>query len=288
MPHPLEPARAGAPARRWRPLAATALVALAALLVATLVSCGGSGKKATQRNGVSNVTSATFTPQPPGYTPPPNPTTTFLKTQIAGGQTATADARASQTASPDGTAGGDTSVSPATGGNSGQVIFPTVPSGQQGAVYPPTSVLQVAERYIAGTVGSYNWVDPQSGVGFSGSAPWVELTDGSLPVVAGETVTLRFRDGAPTPVSTQIEVYTYNGNTAIPTTTQGVVSSKPAFVKQTDPTKTYTAQGANPGFTVDLAPQEYIVVATVTWPDVPGSEQFGPKTTQYAYRIAVQ
>lgn len=275
--------------RRWGPLALTALAAIVALLIVTLVNCGGSGKKADPANGggVSNITSATFTPVPPGYTPPPNPTTAALKTRIAEGQTATADARASQTASPDGSAASP--ASPSLTGVGGRIIFPTPPSSGPNVIYPPASVLQVGDRYVGATIGSFNWVDKASGKGGGGVAPWIDLSEESLIAVPSETATLRFADGAPTPVTTKIEVFAYNGNVAIPTLSNGQPAERPAFVRQTDPLSSSIVQGADPSFAIQLQPGDYIAVATVTWPDVPGADpQYGAQSTQYAYRITVQ
>lgn len=263
-----------------RPRLQRAATFSAVLLIVPLLltACGGSGDDDDRTEG-GRVVMATFTPVPPNWTPEADPTIEAARTQVAEMQTATASA-------PTPTAGPTQPVEPPTGNE--DVIFPTPPGGA-GAVYPPTSVLvTTAGRYIEATVGSYNWFEQSTQGGGSFNAPWIELTDASVVAVAGDVAILRFDAEAPEPETTKIEVYTVEGNTAIPTTVDGQSTDKPAFLRQADPVLSTTSEEVSPSFSLDVAPGNYFVLATVTWPMVPGVEEYGDQMTQYLYRVTVQ
>lgn len=268
--------RSTAGARPGRAARLGVLIALAALIALTLQACMGD-------DGDKNQTTAgpieTFTPVPPGWSPTVNPTLEARRTAVAATGTAVAN-MPTPMAGP--------TQPPATVGPGQDVVLPTPPTDKN-AIYPPTStLLTLTSRSTAfAGVGTYNWWEASVESGGKVTAPFIQLDPSFASAVAGEQARLYFEEGSPTPQSTLIEVFTAEGNVAIPTNEQGIPNQTPAFVRQTDPVITQTIDGADPTFALTVSPGEYLVYAKVTWPMVEGVEDQGDQMTEYIYRVRV-
>lgn len=253
------------------------LIALAALFALTLQACMGDDDDGPNTQVVSRET---FTPIPPGWSPTVNPTLEARRTEVSGTATAFASL---PTSTP-----GPTQP-PATIGPNEEVTLPTPPTGEN-VIFPPTSTLLTltsrSEAYAG--VGSFNWWEAEANSGGKATAPYIKLDPSFATAVSGEQFRLYFQQDSPTPQTTDLKVYTAEGNVATPTNEQGIPENALAFVPQTDPLISQTIEGADISVALSVPPGEYLVFARVTWPAVKGAEDQGDQFTEYIYRVRVQ
>jgi hypothetical protein len=249
-------------------------------VVAVAAACGGdegdddpeSSPEAAATNDTDDgvdVIMSTFTPTPENNTP------AALQTRSAQ-QTAAAQSPQSD-ASP--TAPPDITVNP-------NNPLATVPAN---AVKPPDVTMGTAGGQQTGMIGSMNWFDPDLNAGYNGDTPYVGLPQGSLDWASDTTASFTVPDSPYAVRSTQVNIFVYDDNVAIPQDAQGQVIGSYVFARQADPVQQTAIEGPDIRLEPETEPGNYIVEVTITWDGPPELEaQYNEALfTQYVFVVTI-
>jgi hypothetical protein len=217
------------------------------------------------------VVMSTFTPTPPDNTP--ESVRERERQQTAFAETQTAQPQTTATQPPDVTINPNTPVA-------------TIPSN---AVRPPELVMGTSAGQQSGTIGSMNWYDPVRNAGYNGDTPYVQMPTGNLDWASDTEASFTVPESPYAVRSTQINVFVYDDNVAIPQNSQGQVIGDYVFARQTDPVDQEQIEGATISINPDLEPGNYIIEAVVTWDGPPELEaQYNEALfTQYVFVVTV-
>jgi hypothetical protein len=253
--------------------------ALSLVAVSIAVACGGSGdssKPTATPAATHEMVIATFTPVPPNFTPEVVQTRAAQKTAYI--QTATAQPPASPTA-------------PGTNATPNTDAAACRPDAGNNELRPPDLLLNSSGGTQCGSVVSWNWYDAQNDRGANVQAPQgAPISESVLNTAAGEPMTMTVPASPYAVENARIDVYTVDGNVAMPRDAQGqsIPGLSLVFVPQTAPAWNTNIQGSNISFTPQLAPGQYIVAVRIDWAgpaDVEAANQ--PLYTAYTFVIQV-
>lgn len=252
-----------------------AFAAVVILLVAAVAACGGGDDGGP---GPDNVVMSTFTPVPPDFTPEALRTRSARETAFA----ATGTAQGETTPTPPAAGTPDASV-PAEGSPRA--------TARPGEIRPPDAILRTASGDTLGSLGSSNYLDPETQTGAFFEAPYVPLPGNAVTWVNGATARIDVPNSPYAVASATIELYTYDENVALPTRPDGSTTGEIAFFRQTEPSQQVQINGADLTATADVPPGDYIVSARLTWDAPPvavGDTGVQEQFTQYVYVIKVE
>lgn len=154
---------------------------------------------------------------------------------------------------------------------------------------PPLAYLIADGQQLEGAFGNFSFVDMNSMSNGTIEAPFYDVMGREITVSGGTELTFELRPAFMTPTtmegepaSMNVEIYTWEGNNAIPTGLDGSVGTHPFFVPGTPPLLTQPLHVDQPVFTMPAAPNHYVVRVQVTWP-TGTAEENPPQQDIYAF-----
>lgn len=154
---------------------------------------------------------------------------------------------------------------------------------------PPLAYLSAGDLQASGAIGNYSFVDLTSGSVGTIQAPFFDVQGHEMTVSRGEELTFDLRPAMmqPTtmdgePMTLTVDIFTWEGNNAIPTGMDGSVGSHPFFVPGTPALMTQPLSLNQPVFTMPADPNHYVVRVRVDWP-VGTAEENPPQQEIFAY-----
>lgn len=139
---------------------------------------------------------------------------------------------------------------------------------------PPYAFLFYGDEEMEGVFGNYSWVDMETGSYGTVLAPFYDVGDFGLTVAGGGELQFALELAALTPTSMtgspimyEVEIYTWEGNNAIPTGQDGSVAAHPWFVPgMIPPVLTQPMHPEQTVFTMPAAADRYVVRIRAIWP----------------------
>ena len=256
--------------------------ALLVLILSIAVACGGGSDDNSNDDDEMEVVMSTFTPT--SEADAANRDATRAAEEAAANETATAVAE-------------NPAPPPPTRDPNATQVVPTVDPEAADGLRPPRAWISNGENQWEGVFGNFSLVHEETGTVANATAPFYDVGDEGLTVAPGGELEFILQDdvtapssmtGEPTAVT--VEVYTWEGNNAIPTTQEGDAEDNLWFVPAQPPVISSPMDLEAGVFTMPATPDRYVVRVQVDWPafDNELTPQPIPVYAVYAFTVYVE